>query len=135
MIWGRALLFLVAHAAAHGTSECKATEEPTIILHIPKSGGTTLCNALRRVNYCTGGHDVWARNALRKVKCWEPGDGPEWCCVSARSTKEKTCAERCSSPKGYTMIDGHGPDGKSDTILCGSQICFRERQFSPALCR
>jgi len=38
-----------------------------VIWHLPKTGGTTVCNLFKATNLST-----------TKMNCWENADGPEW---------------------------------------------------------
>lgn len=82
-----------------------------IILHIPKSGGTTLCMGLKAAGRETG----------RSNGCWSPGDGPEWAAQKHSSTGERNCSARRAGPR-YAFIERHldsfGAGGTRAALFC-----------------
>jgi len=100
LVWAvlRTKWFTHAHEFLPLEPNCTRTTKPVIILHVPKSGGTTICSALKSENRC-----IVQSNA--RSNCWVRSDGPEWCCFPHSKLREKTCQERRSYPNGYTMIE------------------------------
>ena len=73
-------------------------QRPMVILHIPKTGGTTICKGLVATNQCVA-------QSRAKGNCWVTSDGPEWCCLPTRVAKRKTCEKRRAYPNAVTMIE------------------------------
>ena len=92
-----------------------ADGERTLILHIPKSGGSTLCNALRRAERDISNSTV---SSGERTNCWEPYDGPLWCCPNIVSIEERTCQQRRMYNHQYAMIERHmDTDSKTGEVL------------------
>eukprot|EP00750_Incisomonas_marina_P016290 INCI19078.1.p1 GENE.INCI19078.1~~INCI19078.1.p1 ORF type:complete len:390 (+),score=67.00 INCI19078.1:390-1559(+) len=83
---------------------CTHPKQPVVILHVPKSGGTTVCDVLKEAQQCIAESVPWGN-------CWVFTDGPEWCCdyrppfIAAGGAREKSCDERRTFPKAFTMIE------------------------------
>ena len=83
---------------------CTAPPRQVFILHIPKTGGTSLCGHMKKTGACVAeSYPSWGN-------CWVVTDGPEWCCdkvkpLLAYGQVEKTCTERRKYPAAYTMSE------------------------------
>ena len=119
--WGFASLFDYQTVATMDTTpiwlkDISARNNATkmIILHIPKSGGTTVCDLFKG-----------SKLVHTSMNCWVNADGPEWCCLNRQLVKQKSCAERKEKDPPITMIERYMdsvPGVPSQTLFCPGTV-------------
>ena len=102
-------------ASSNGTHLLKM-----LFLHVPRSGGSTICGQWKKLGMSSS-----------NTNCWERNDGPEWIypLVSKthgpRSVIEPTCADRIEGDPPFTMLERYLDTAKSGKALfCGSSTLY-----------
>jgi hypothetical protein len=84
-----------------------------VIWHLPKTGGTTVCDLFKGTNVSSG-----------SMNCWQNADGPEWCCLNRQFVAFKSCEDRNKQDPPLTMIERYmdSVPGKPQTLFCPGTI-------------
>lgn len=96
-----------------GPGEATPSSPKIVVLHLPRSGGSAVCEAVKHATNLT---------TPATSNCWEDGDGPEWCCLHHARMVERSCESRRQSNFSFAMVERYMDSGPSDkaprTLFC-----------------
>jgi len=83
-----------------------------LVLHLPKTGGTSICAAMRRA-HAAGLHSHVAIPSSNG--CWGADDGPEWANMDHSCSREHTCGSRLQKGPSIGLIERYMDTQDMDT--------------------